>query len=794
MRYLISIALIVNLAYGQTPCFPSFDHNYQYINHFEFNSLFNIKSGENGDYTVYSIDEFTTSVSLGGTYSMQVASEYTSINNNRFKIWIDYDNDGTFASDEVVLEASGTGTKYEHEMITIPTDASYLGVRRVRVMMANSTETLDPCGSYYTGEAEDYFITITDSIIEPCYCTPFIRNGQGSKIEDVNIRDLLNCNSEHDPFSYYTFYPDSVFTVDLAIGQTYRMLVSKGTNAGPSVGMRVNIDYNDDHMFDGETVLVSPDPGPGIVEKYITIPDDTSIIGQHRMRVRISSGTPTSLCTWASGETEDYIVNIIAQDSVEVIPEWQKIIEMPFDQMVRDIVETYDSGFAMTIKDELSMDKLKLVKLSIDGDTLWTSLPPFPDNTNYPYEMDETHDGGFIICGVTDLNDPWGDPYALKLDACGGLQWRKTYGTPNNYDVGSQILQASDSNFILLNKYLTETSRIALFKLDSIGNIIWQNDYTHHFGSEPSELIETSDKGFLITGDTYTPNPGDSSIFWARSMLIKIDSEGNEEWEKVLGITDTTLSFGYSSVELESGGYLVTTTMIELATNARWLGVYRVDESGNLLFYKTVSGKSDMNKYGKFIRAMDNNKYCIVTGIYNGCYGSTSMLGLFMIDENANVLDSAFVNDYHLDIRGAVVTENNRLLVSGSKKFPNHEDMFMFKFTEDLEFDTLYNMYINYDWICDIIIYEPELPEVDIELDIYPNPTCRGINVQINGEGNFNYLVEVMGMNGAVLRSKYIPANDLEYVSLEDLGPGMYILGVSQNNRKLSSRKIIKAR
>lgn len=795
MRYLITLLFIANLVYGQTPCFPSFNYNYDYINHFEFNSIFNIKSGENGDYTVYSIDDFTTSVSLGETYSMQVASEHTAINNNRFKIWIDFDNDGTFDSDEVVLEASGTGTKYKHEMITIPVDTSYLGIRRLRVMMANSAETLDPCGSYYTGEVEDYFITISDSLIEPCYCTPFIRNGQGSKIEDFNVRNLLNCNSEYDPFSYYSYYPDSVFTVDLAIGETYRMLVSKGSNAGISVGMRVNIDFDDNHMFSGgETILVSPDPGPGIVEKYITIPYDSNIVGQHRMRVRISDGTPSSGCTWSGGETEDYIVNIILEDSAELVPEWRKILQMPYSQKVKDVKETYDSGFAITMTDELSNSKLKFVKLSIDGDTLWTSLPPISDDINYPYKMAETHDGGFIICGVTDLNDPMGDPYALKLDACGGLQWKKTYGNYYNYDVASHILQASDSNYIVLNKYLTETSRIALFKLDSIGNVIWQNDYTHHFGSEPKDLIETSDKGYLITGNTYTPNPGDSSIYWVRSMLIKIDSEGNEQWEKVLGITDTTLSFGWSSVELESGGYLVTTSMVEMETNARWLGVYRVDESGNLMFYKTISGKSDMNKYGKFIRELEGNKYCIVTGIYNGCYGTTCMLGLFMIDEQANVLDSAFVNDYHLDIRGAVVSENNKLVVSGSKSFPGQEDIFMFKFNDDLEFDTMYNMYINYDWICDIIIYKPELQEDNIALELYPNPTCSGINIHINEPDKKKYKLELRNMNGSILIREDIYSQEQKYFSLEDFIPGMYVISISLNNRVLSTRKVIKSK
>jgi hypothetical protein len=229
-------------------------------------------------------------------------------------------------------------------------------------------------------------------------------------------------------------------------------------------------------------------------------------------------------------------------------------------------------------------------------------------------------------------------------------------------------------------------------------------------------------------------------------------------------------------------------------TNERSLGVYRVDESGNLLFYKTISGISDVNKYGVFICKMEGNKYCIVSGMYNGCYSYTSKLGLYMIDADANVLDSAFVNDYHLDIRGAVVTENNKLVVSGSKNFPGYDDIFMFKFNEELEFDTMYNMYINYDWICDIIVYQPELQEENIDIDLYPNPTCNGINIQINEPNEIKYQVEIINMNGTILKREYLHSRELKYISLDEFNPGMYIITISHNNRILSSRKIIKSR
>jgi len=730
---------------------------------------------------------------------MQVASSYIPSLNNRFTVWIDYNNDEVFTSNEVVLNAGETGLKYVQEMITIPVDSNYIGIRRLRVMMAGSIGTLDSCGEYYSGEVEDYFINITDSYIVPCYCTPFVINGSGSRIEDFKIGDIFNCNSGYNHPTYHSFYPDSIFTTDLEIGKTYRALVSTGSNIGTSVGIRIDIDSDDNHIFESdENIYISPIPNTGIVDKYITIPNDSSLLGQHRMRVRISQwGPPSSSCFWGRGETEDYIINIIPQDSNQVIiPDWQKVIHLPKDQRVTDIIETYDNGFAVSVREESDTAMLRVVKFNIDGDTLWTKYPNTLDDYNYPSKMHESHDGGFIICGVTDADDSFGDPYALKLNACGDLQWKATYGNFGNYDTASHIIQAADSNYIVLLKYLSDTSRIALVKLDTLGNVIWQYDYNHHWGSEPKALMETSDRGFLITGHTYTPNPGDSTLVWLRSMLIKIDSNGNEQWEKVLGIGDTTVSNAYCSVELETGGFLVSTSIVDIETDERNLGVYRVDETGDLLFYKTISDIDGLTYYGDFIRKMQGENYCLVSRITNDCFDySPSMLGLYMIDANANSLDSAFVKDHYLDVRGAIVTDNNKLVVSGTKEFPDHDEIFMFKFNEDLEFDTLYNLALDYDWLfCDITLSAPELLETNIDIDVFPNPAHEGVNIRINESSELIYKVKIISIDGSILKRGNIYSNELKYFSLESFNQGVYIISISHENHILSSRKIIKSR
>jgi len=269
-------------------------------------------------------------------------------------------------------------------------------------------------------------------------------------------------------------------------------------------------------------------------------------------------------------------------------------------------------------------------------------------------------------------------------------------------------------------------------------------------------------------------------------MIIKVDSTGNGKWNKVLGISDT-ISSAYSSVELETGGFLVS---ISARYDDREMGVYRVNEMGDVLFYKAISD----NSVGSFIRKMEGDSYCLVSSISNGCSDITSMLGLYMMDSNANVLDTSFVEDYYLRISGAVITKGNKLVVTGSKDFIDDDEIFMFKFNEELEFDTLYNTALEYDWLCDSTATHVELPKDIIEIDLYPNPTSKGINIQINELNYLNYVIEITNLDGAILKNEKIHSNELKNLSLDSFNTGMYIVTISNNNNILLSKKILKTR
>lgn len=796
MNKLLTIILSLTFHYSLCQyCEPDFNYHSTKINYFEFNSLLNMWSGSQvGNISVYDESQYTTYVTIGMEYFMQIAHESPSGSNWRYTAWIDYNGNESFESSEIILDygAGYTASTY----VYIPSDSSIIGLKKLRIMTAYSSTTLSPCGSYNDGEAEEYYIHITDSIVKPCYCTPIYYNGTGTVIEDFRLNEINNCNSSYIPDSFYIVYADSVFTTDLELGETYRIYISKGANAGISVGYVAWIDLNNDYKFSSSEIIANSGyNGIHIYDDYFTVSNNTGFIGNHRLRVRMTRmySSPSPCLMWDTGETEDYYINIIQPDSTpNENAAWERTLDLLNNQNCYNIEETYDDGYSIIAGVGNNSNQLELIKLSIDGDTLWTK-EYYSTNIYYPMDIEVTHDGGFTICGYTNkIDSGFGEPFVLKLNACGIEQWERYYGNLNNYEYATHIKQITNGNYILLVKYLSLNERITLMELDSAGNIIWQNNFTHNNNSEPYELLLTSDGGYLITGITYTPMPEDSNIVWLRGMAIKIDSLGNEEWNKVICINSHTVSATYSSIEMEDKGFLISAMMVDSINWSRNLGCYRLNKYGDFIWYNDITNQETYKYYGKFIRKFNNNKYVIVASKFDECDDYNHSLSLFTIDSTALVLDSLSLDDFFLRLNSAIITRNNRLVVSGAKVYPNDWDVFIYKFTEDLEFDSLYDSNIYYDSICDLIKFLP----VDIELEnmriiAYPNPTCEGINIRIDNYNLENYTVELINSAGVVSRKMKNTNSENCFIECNDLKGGIYFLRIIFNEQQIISRKVI---
>jgi hypothetical protein len=112
-----------------------------------------------------------TSVKRGSTYSISVTTK-TNIQNVR--VYIDYNNDGSFTgTGELVYSHDGTATSEVHTgSFTIPTTATTCTYLRMRVVSVfyGAVPTSYSCGPYTYGQAEDYGVYVVSDT--PTATTP----------------------------------------------------------------------------------------------------------------------------------------------------------------------------------------------------------------------------------------------------------------------------------------------------------------------------------------------------------------------------------------------------------------------------------------------------------------------------------------------------------------------------------------------------------------------------------------------------------------------------------------------
>jgi hypothetical protein len=193
----------------------------------------------------------------------------------------------------------------------------------------------------------------------------------------------------------------------------------------------------------------------------------------------------------------------------------------------------------------------------------------------------QTSDGGFAIFGNTKESVDSGDNYFLlvKIDANGTMTWNQTYKRGES-DVARSVVQTHDGGYALVGQtfssFDTGSSDFWLVKVDTTGNVEWNNTYGQWYMDDPCSVVETSDGGFALFGTTLSI-VGNLEDY----LLVKTDSYGNMLWNKTYGTSDR--EYGSSMVETSDGGYALAGSI--MSSNSNYTGAYellKIDSMGNL--------------------------------------------------------------------------------------------------------------------------------------------------------------------------------------------------------------------
>lgn len=477
-------------------------------------------------------------------------------------------------------------------------------------------------------------------------------------------------------------------------------------------------------------------------------------------------------------------------------------------------IEHYDKGYILA--GSINSDRYGwIIKTDINGNELWDLKIGDGFKHTGINNIENTTDHGLILCGSTNLfNYPNTDPYIMKLNSCGEVEWCRVLIYDNTGDLGISVKPAIDGGYILLGEFYGNdpNNRIRMFKFDGNGELSWYKIYNRDslIYSEILHSLIADSMNFLITADCYYPN-------WLKPYYIQTDTSGNETWRLVysqhtglnyVGMPMNTIrdkygdyySVGYRDefpelLKLSYGGY-------EMMTRDLILGV----QSATAV---TIHSQNDTS---------------LIIGASWLSTNSIPYLGLLKTDTMGNIQKTIYFPDPNTSsINWTTKTSDNKILTIGNSFVSGSSRFALYKVNSDLEYDSVYTGNYTYDSLCPHAIVsdtimpscivlgfqEPfEKPETTA-LKVYPNPARQMITIEFpkylivkNGNSGFgsttvyqkwrSTLLETYDLSGKMFFEKeIIRAQNTLDLDISNWPRGIYYFRLVYNRQTVGEAKVV---
>jgi len=205
---------------------------------------------------------------------------------------------------------------------------------------------------------------------------------------------------------------------------------------------------------------------------------------------------------------------------------WAKTYHLLYRTWAYSVQQTSDGGYIMAgYTHDSSIVYAFLIKTDANGNLIWAKIYGGIFNIMDVSNVSQTSDGGYIVAGrIEATTATMFDVFLIKTDANGNIQWAKTYGG-TNWDGAYSVQQTSDGGYILAgytNSFGAGGYDPFLIKTDANGNLQWAKTYGGTGHDMFFHIQQTSDGGYIATGYTYSFGAGSLDI-----ILIKTDANGN---------------------------------------------------------------------------------------------------------------------------------------------------------------------------------------------------------------------------------------------------------------------------
>jgi uncharacterized delta-60 repeat protein len=281
------------------------------------------------------------------------------------------------------------------------------------------------------------------------------------------------------------------------------------------------------------------------------------------------------------------------------------------------VIQTSDGGYAVTGQTAsygAGSNDMFLAKYDSSGGLTWSKTWG-GTSSDSGESVIQTSEGGFAVTGATSSYGAGvSDMFLAFYSPSGTLTSSQTWGGTGN-DYGSAVVKTAEGGYAVVGRQYsygdTTNGDVFLAHYDSTGNLSWSRVWGGTAGNDwGTEMQQTSDGGFVITGYTTTHGAGSGDAF-----LVKYDSTGTLSWSKTWG--GTGADYGRSVIQSSDGSYVVTGYTASFGAGSNDMFLAKFDSTGSLVWNKTWGGTNV--EYGNSLVQTSDGGYAVA--------GQTTSLG-----------------------------------------------------------------------------------------------------------------------------------------------------------------------
>lgn len=465
-----------------------------------------------------------------------------------------------------------------------------------------------------------------------------------------------------------------------------------------------------------------------------------------------------------AGTFSDSLIGNGTSDAHGIIT-FERIFGTQFDDGASSFVQTADKGYILvgsTTKQNQNYTDVYVIRTDKYGKVLWSNTygGNYDDGAS---DVVQTPDSNFVIVGTSSsFGAGQAQVYLLKIDEDGNKIWEKTFG--ENKDVAaSNIRNTTDGDFIITGntKDTPDNSRDALLlKVDKNGILLWKKHYGTSDGESAVGITLTSDGGYIFTGSDANGSSGDFNVY-----CVKTDADGNALWTKTYG--GPNWEGGSTIITTQDGGYMISGYTVSYGAGAEDGFLVKIDKDGNEQWH---------NAYGY----VHNDRFSSVVQMPDGGYlASGSTVNYFTVnytytdayfvrtDADGNLVWSKTYGSDKNDNVGRILKADDGAYVTlgNTNSYGQSQDFYFLKINEN---GMITGVSEN---------KKPQLPGSFSLRQNYPNPFNPSTKI------NFSILAKNSGESHVVLKIYNLLGQEVSTLMNKELPSGNY--SVTFNTEKL---------